>query len=120
MLTWEEIKYVIRTVLRWWWVMALAVVVSTGTAFYLSQREVRFYSARATLLIGNSFNATDQYEIESAQTLARFYGELVHRERILKPVQEQLQLPFSWLTIADDMLRTNVVPDANLLEIFIT
>jgi len=120
MLTWDEIKYTIRTIRRWWWIIALAVVVSAGTAFYVSASETRYYSARATILIGNAFSVTDQYEIQSSQSLARFYGELIHRERILKPVQEQLQLPFSWQTIAEDMLRINIVPDANLIEIFIT
>ncbi len=122
MLTWKDIWYILRTVLHWWWVIVLATILSSGTAFYLSQQEVRFYVAHTTLMVGNTFESTlpDQNQLVIGSSLARFYGELARREPILKPVQESLQLPFPWQIISDRMLMTNVIPNANLLEIYVT
>jgi Mrp family chromosome partitioning ATPase/capsular polysaccharide biosynthesis protein len=96
--------------------------VSAGTAFYLSQSEIRYYIARASLMVGNTFanTAPDQYQLALGSSLARFYAELARREPILTPVQTTLQLPFPWQIVSDRMLTTNVVPSANLLEIYIT
>lgn len=122
MITWDEIKPFLRTLLRWWWVVVLAVALSSGTAFYLSQREVRYYVAHTTLMVGNTLESLrpDQYQLSIGVTLARFYGELAHRERILQPVHDQLQLPFPWQIIRDSMLTIHIEPSANLLEIYIT
>jgi Mrp family chromosome partitioning ATPase len=122
MITWTEIKALLRIFWRWSWVIVLAVALSGGTAFLLSRFEKRYYVARTTLMIGNSFEAQrpDVFSLEIGSTLGSFYGELARRERILKPVQESLQLPFDWWIISDEMLRTSVIRNANLLEIYIT
>ncbi|HMO57666.1 MAG TPA: AAA family ATPase [Roseiflexaceae bacterium] len=122
MITWTEIQALLRKLWRWSWVIILAVSLSGGTALLLSQYERRYYVARTTLMIGNSFEAQrpDVFSLEIGSTLGSFYGELARRERILKPVQENLQLPFEWNIIANEMLKTSVIGRANLLEIYIT
>jgi Mrp family chromosome partitioning ATPase/uncharacterized protein involved in exopolysaccharide biosynthesis len=122
MLTWNEIQHILRTILRWWWVVLLATLLAGGTAFYLSRFETRYYVARTSLMIGNTLTSPlpDQNQLGIGSSLARYYGEIARREPILKPVAEELQLPFAWTFINDRMLTTNVVPNANLLEIYIT
>lgn len=122
MITLAELFRLLRPILRWWWVIVLAVALSSGAAFYISQSETRYYVARATLMIGNTLESQrpDPIQLQLGSALGRFYGELARRERILRPVQEQLQLPFSWNVIGDYMLRTAVVANANLLEIYVT
>ena len=122
MLTWAEVRTIIRRALRWWWMIILAVGVATGSAYYLSQGETRFYVARASLMIGNTLESKipDQNQLSIGWSLARYYGELARREPILGPVQQGMKLPFAWQVISDRMLTTNVIPSANLLEIYVT
>ncbi|HWQ12256.1 MAG TPA: lipopolysaccharide biosynthesis protein, partial [Roseiflexaceae bacterium] len=121
MITWPEIVQLLRTLLRWSWVIILAVALATGTAYYLSAHETRYYVSRATLMIGNTLSSQQPqaYELQLGSALGGFYSELARREPVLKAVQEQLQLSFPWEVIRDEMLRTQVVAKANLLEISI-
>lgn len=123
MITWGEILAILRTVLRWWWVIVVAVALATGSAFYISrQTEERFYIARATLMVGNTFENVrpDESEMSLATALTRYYNEMIRREPILRPVQEKLQLPFPWEVIRDRMLYASIVANANLLDVQIT
>ncbi|PMP78458.1 MAG: lipopolysaccharide biosynthesis protein [Roseiflexus castenholzii] len=122
MITPGELIRLARPILRWWWIMLITVPLSSGVAFAISRYETRYYVARATLMIGNTLESQrpDPIQLQLGSSLGRFYGELAKRERILQPVQENLNLPFSWNVIANYMLRTSVVPSANLLEIYVT
>ncbi|MFQ3682730.1 lipopolysaccharide biosynthesis protein [Roseiflexus sp.] len=122
MITPQELLRLLRPILRWWWLIPIAVLLSGSVAFLVSRTETRYYVARSTLMIGNTLESQrpDPIQLQLGSSLGRFYGELAKRERILQPVQEKLNLPFSWNVIATYMLRTAVVPNANLLEIYIT
>lgn len=122
MITWAEIVGLLRIVWRWIWVVILAVVLSAGAALILSQYEQRLYVARATLSIGNAFESARpaQDAVQVSAALGNFYAELARRERVLLPVQQNLQLNFPWQIIVDDMLSINVSPNTGLLEIYIT
>jgi succinoglycan biosynthesis transport protein ExoP len=122
MITWAEVSTIARRVLRWWWMIILAMGIAAGSAYYLSQSETRYYVARTSLMIGNTLESKipDQNQLSIGSSLARYYSELARREPILGSVQESLHLPFSWQLISDRMLTTNVIASANLLEIYIT
>lgn len=121
MLSWSEVTYMLRTILRWWWVVVIAVAISAGTAFYLSKDETRYYRATAILQVGTDFGEVtpDKFRLEMGTTLARFYAELARREVILGPVKENLKIVAPWQYISDRMLETQVVPNTNFLEIYI-
>jgi capsular polysaccharide biosynthesis protein len=122
MITGQELRQWLRAALRWWWITVVAVGIAGGTAYYLTQQETRFYVARTALMIGNTLESRlpDQNQLSIGWALARYYGELARREPILQPVQESLKLPFTWQLLSDRMLTTNVVPTANLLELYVT
>ncbi|MCG8352356.1 MAG: CpsD/CapB family tyrosine-protein kinase [Chloroflexales bacterium] len=122
MLTWQEIWLYIRLVLRWWWVLILAMAIAGSTAFFLAIQQPQLYSTRVSIMVGDSFSALspDEFSFGVSNTLARFYGELARRELILQPVTEQLQLPFPWHILNTNMIYTNVNSQANLLEIWVT
>lgn len=121
MITWSECQYVLRTMLRWWWVIFLATVTAGSTAFLLSRQERFLYVSRATLQIGNTFESTrpDESSVMIGSTMAEYYAELARREVILRPIQEQLRLP-SWELMRDQMVATGVIPAMNLVEITVT
>lgn len=122
MITPAELIRLLRPILRWWWIILIAVPLSSSVAFFASRSETRYYVARATLMIGNTLETPrpDPIQMQLGASLGRFYGQLAKRERILRPVQEKLNLPFSWDVIANYMLRTSVNSSANLLEISVT
>lgn len=122
MITPQEMIRLLRPVLRWWWIILIAVPLSSGVAFVISRYETRYYVAQAALMIGNTLESPrpDPVQMQVGSSLGRFYGQLARRERILRPVQEKLNLPFSWDVIANYMLRTSVDSSANLLEIYVT
>jgi polysaccharide biosynthesis transport protein len=122
MITWDEIVPMLRALLRWCWVCALAVALSGGAAYVITRNETPYYVAHASLMVGNAIvmPRPDQNEMAIASSLTRFYAELARRRPILKPVQERLQLPFQWELLSDAMVTTNVIPSASLLEIYVT
>jgi capsular polysaccharide biosynthesis protein/Mrp family chromosome partitioning ATPase len=121
MLTWQEIWAYIRTLLRWWPVPVVAVALATGAAWFLARSQPDYYRASTSLMVGNNFEVTtpDRFAVDLSNTLARFYEVLVHREVILQPVVEQLQLPVGWWKLSE-AVTTAVNPQANLLEIAVT
>lgn len=122
MLTWQDFLTYVRTLLRWWAVLALAAALAAGTAWQLTRKQPDYYRAQASLMVGNNFSVTlpDRFAVDVSNSLARYYEVLAHREVILGPVAEKLGLSFPWQLIADRMLYTEINPQANLLEILVT
>jgi succinoglycan biosynthesis transport protein ExoP len=107
---------------RWWWVMAAAVALAGGAALLFSAGSPPQYAARVTLQVGTSFTSArpDAGQFAVGTAMARYYAELARREATLTQVVARLGLPFSWDVIANRMLATNVVANANLLELTVT
>ncbi|MCX7790094.1 MAG: lipopolysaccharide biosynthesis protein [Chloroflexaceae bacterium] len=122
MLTWHDVLTYVRLFLRWWFVLALAVALAVGTAWYMVRQQPDIYLSQATLMVGNNFevSAPTQAQVALSNVLADYYAALTKREVILAPVVERLQLTFPWQVIRDRMLATRVDRGANLLEIKIT
>ncbi len=122
MLTWQDVLTYVRIFLRWWFVLALAVALAVGTAWYMLRQQPDVYFSQATLMVGNNFevSAPSQAQVALSNVLADYYAALAKREVILAPVVERLQLTFPWQIIRDRMLATRVDRGANLLEIKIT
>jgi uncharacterized protein involved in exopolysaccharide biosynthesis len=119
MLTWNEARGYLLVVLRWWWVVILSVAIACGGAFLLSRYETRLYYARTTLMVGNTLNSLtpDPNLMGMTNTLARNYADLARREPIVRPVAEELQLPFAWQLIPEQMLGTNVTQNARSVSL---
>jgi len=122
MLTWHDVLTYVRLFLRWWFVLALAVALAVGTAWYMVRQQPDIYLSQATLMVGNNFevSAPTQAQVALSNVLADYYAALTRREVILAPVVERLQITFPWQVIRDRMLSTRVDRGANLLEIKIT
>ncbi|MFQ3663597.1 MAG: hypothetical protein SNJ69_14545, partial [Chloroflexaceae bacterium] len=122
MLTWQDVLTYVRIFVRWWFVLALAVALAVGTAWYMLRQQPDIYFSQATLMVGNNFevSAPSEAQVALSNVLADYYAALAKREVILAPVVERLQLTFPWQIIRDRMLATRVDRGANLLEIKIT
>lgn len=122
MLTWRDVFNYVKLFLRWWFVLALAVLLAAGTAWYVLRQQPDMYTSLVTLSVGTNFSvaAPDQAQVALSNVLADYYAALSKREVILGPVVEELQLSFPWPLIRDRMLAVRVDRGANLLEVRIT
>jgi capsular polysaccharide biosynthesis protein/Mrp family chromosome partitioning ATPase len=122
MLSWKEIRPIFFALLRWWWVIVGCMVLAGATAFLLSTRELKYYTTHATMKIGTPFDAPlpDRSQIEITEALMSYYAEIATRPVVLDKVVEKLGLSFNGDVIRLGMMRIQPVPQASLLEIYIT
>lgn len=120
MLTWRDIWVYVRMLIRWWWVLVVCIGLAAGIAYAVARTQPDYYQSRAVLMVGDNFSAAtpDQYAFGLSNTLAQFYAEMAGREAILRPVVEQLQLPFPW-EILDLQVTATVNSQASLLELWV-
>jgi succinoglycan biosynthesis transport protein ExoP len=108
-----------RLGLRWWWLIVISVVLSATASYIYSQRLPKIYSAKATITVGGNIIEElnpDVRSLVSIQTLAEVYAQLARRYPISAAVVERLELQISPAQLTS-MIRTNVIPRAQLLEI---
>lgn len=107
--------------LRWWWLVVLSVALSATASYFYSQSLPKVYAARTTLLVGSNIVENpnpDLREFGSITTLASMYGELAKRKLITQAVIDKLGLDFTPEQLSE-MIETNVIPTAQLLEVFV-
>ncbi|MFP4438658.1 MAG: hypothetical protein ACLFVO_15555 [Chloroflexaceae bacterium] len=122
MLTWREIWYYVRLLLRWWWLLGIAVTLPAGIAYMRAQNQTDYYVARTTMQVGDHFERTDfnPQAVRVSNDLASYYREMANREAILEQVsQNYAQGELSWNQIRR-MLKININTNANLMEVSIT
>jgi len=111
----------LKIFLKWWWLVLACVVLSATTSYFYSQQLPKIYSARVTLTVGNNIiddPNPDIRALNNIRTLAEVYAELVTRLPIAHTVIERLGLNMDPADLAE-MIDTQVIPDAQLLEIYV-
>jgi non-specific protein-tyrosine kinase len=113
-----EIRDYIAPLIKWWWLILVAIVVSTVTSVFVTSQQPSQYEAKATLMIGNVIedpNPTNT-QFTLGQQLATTYADIAYRQPIQFATIEALGLQESGLP------NYNVRPVANtqLLEIVVT
>ncbi len=110
----------IRPLVRWWWLIAICVVIGGASGYLGARLSPRVYQSRTTLMVGQALqnpnpSATDLY---TDQTLAQFYVDFVKREPVLKGTLNALGIPWDW-TVLRAMVTSRVVVNTQLIEISI-
>ena len=54
-----ELRYYLAVILRRWWILLLGAVIGVVAGYMVSQRLSPVYQAKATLIVGQSFEATN-------------------------------------------------------------
>ena len=111
-----ELGDYVRVFLRWWWLIALGVIVAAGSTFLAVRQQPNIYEAKATLMLSQVMQdqQASQSDLWMAQNLAQTYVELGQRRAIRDAVMAALGL--SWLPDYD----IAHVPNALLLEVTAT
>jgi succinoglycan biosynthesis transport protein ExoP len=113
-----ELKKYLQVVVKWWWLIAICVIVA-GAASYLGSRSTpRMYSSRTTLMVGQAQQNPNptQSDFYTAQALAQSYIDLVRREPVLQATLDTLGLDWDWVTL-QNMVTSRIVPGTQLIEV---
>lgn len=116
----EFMRYV-RIGLRWWWLILISVVLSAAASYFYSQQLPKIYSARATLTVGSNIIDDPNPDVRSLgniRTLAEVYAALATRPPIAVAAIDRLGLELDPFDLTE-MVTTNVIPQAQLLEIYV-
>ncbi len=113
-----ELKRVVSSVLRRWWLVLILTITAAGIGYAYSQRIKPVYQATASVIVGQSIEATnlDSRDILTSERLALSYADISRRQPVLNGTVEALGLPYRWQTLRK-RVSVGLVPDTQLLEI---
>lgn len=113
-----ELRRYIIIVLRRWWVLALAALITAALGYSASQRQPRTYEATTTIMIGQPIQATNLADLDfkTGEQLARTYADIALRQPVLQGVVTVLDLSDSWQAL-QQRVRVDTVPGTQLIEI---
>lgn len=113
-----ELRTYLSLVMKWLWLIVLAVTIAAVSSFFASRAAPRLYSTKTTLMVGRVTQNPDpsSTEINTGNQLALTYTQLARREPVLRGTIESLGLKMSWETLATQV-RANVIPQTQLIEI---
>ena len=113
-----ELRHLVRTVRRWWWLVLLGGMIGAAAGYAFAAWQQPGYAADAIVLIHpeqtEGSSAFD--EAQASSQLAATYRRLVSTRAVLQPVIDQLDLPRS-VDELGDRVSTEAVVDLPLLEI---
>jgi capsular exopolysaccharide synthesis family protein len=113
-----ELKHILSTLLKWWWLIAASVIVA-GVSSYLGTRAIpKTYMAHTTLMVGQALKNPDptQSEFYTGQVLAQSYADLARRQPVIQATLDTLGLKWNWI-ILRDVVNGRVIPGTQLLEL---
>lgn len=116
-----DLSLYLKIGLRWWWLMLISMALSAVASYFYSQDLPRVYSARTTLMVGTNITESsnlNERDIGLSRTLTQVYGELAVRRPVTQAVIDRLGLDMKPEQLSD-MIQTNVILNAPLLEIFV-
>lgn len=113
----DLVRYV-RLVGRWWWLLVLAVLLGSGSAYAISQFMTPVYRATTTLLVNQtqSPGIIAYNDILTSERLTKTYRELITKRPVMESVIEDLGLEMTPDELAS-LTDVDVVQDTQLLHL---
>ena len=110
----------LRLFRRWWWLLALGVLIGGGSAYGISQVMTPVYQASATLLVNQTQTpGTIAYnDILTSERLTKTYRELISKRPVLEDVIEELDLTMGAGELAA-LITVEAIADTQLLRLFV-
>ncbi len=112
-----EFRDYIAPLVKWWWLILIAVIVSFGTSVIVTIQQPLQYEAKTTLIIGNAIDdpTPSNSEFVLGQQLATTYADFANRGPIRNATAEALGLETGL-----PRYTVRPVPNTQLMEIIVT
>lgn len=116
-----ELRHVLEVVWKRWWLLVLAGIIGAALGFAASERQLPVYRATATLIVGQSIQATtlSSQDIKTSELLAQTYADLARRQPVLQGVVETLNLETPWQQLVP-RVSAQPIAGTQLLEVSAT
>jgi succinoglycan biosynthesis transport protein ExoP len=113
----EILRYA-RFLRRWWWLLAVGLLLGGASSYLVSHLLTPIYRASATVLVNQTqVPGTVAYnDILTSERLTKTYSELIKKRPVLDTVIDELKLPFGPEELAG-MIDVEVVGDTQLLRV---
>ncbi len=113
-----EVRHIIRTIRRRWWILLITMLLAMAVGYTFTVRQTKIYRAATSLIVGSAIQDTsqDRYNLEISQKLTRVYADITQRQPVLQAVVDTLHLDQSWQTLRGQV-QVAPVDGTQLLEI---
>ena len=113
-----ELARLLWLVRRWWWLLALGVLIGGGSAYAVSQFITPIYRTSATLLVNQTQTpgVIAYNDILTSERLTRTYKELITKRPVLEDAVDSLALDLDAGALAS-AVDVDVVGDTQLLRL---
>lgn len=115
----SPVTIVLRLLMKWWWLIAIAVAIGGGVGYFIRSSQPDIYFARTTVLFGGgqlNAGSADGNSIQEIKDLITVYAGVVRQDKNLNPVIKNLSLNLTTDQLNQQM-KVNELPSLLLLEI---
>ncbi|MBI1279141.1 MAG: polysaccharide biosynthesis tyrosine autokinase [Anaerolineaceae bacterium] len=108
----SPLTIVLRLLLKWWWLVAIAVAIGGGVGYFVRSKQPNVYVAKTSVLFGQFFQPSGQRQsLDEIRQQIATYTNLAREANVLQPVIDNLSLP---ITVEDFNKRLTVYEEPNL------
>lgn len=113
-----ELRKVITSILRRWWLLVVLTVIGAMAGYAISRSQTPVYQATTTVLVGESITSShvDRVDIQISEALIQTYVEIARRQPVMQGVVTTLNLNQSWQNLSKQVTVTNI-ESTQLIEI---
>jgi succinoglycan biosynthesis transport protein ExoP len=113
-----ELRQVITTVLRRWWLLVVLIAIGAMLGYAISRAQTPVYQATTTVLVGESITSShvDRVDLQISDALIGTYVEVARRQPVMQGVVTTLNLNESWQNLSKQVTVTNI-ENTQLIEI---
>ena len=115
-----ELRKVIASVLRRWWLLVLLIAIGAILGYAISRAQTPVYQASTTVLVGESITSSrvDRVDIQISEALIQTYVEIARRQPVMQGVVTTLNLNESWQNLSK-RVTVNYIESTQLIEIVV-
>ena len=113
-----ELRKVITSVLRRWWLLVILIAIGAMLGYAISRAQTPVYQATTTVLVGESITSShvDRVDLQISDALIGTYVEVARRQPVMQGVVTTLNLNESWQNLSKQVTVTNI-ENTQLIEI---
>ncbi len=116
-----ELRRLFEAARRWWWLLALGPIVVGSISYAASSLQPPLYLATAMLGVNIAQSAvdSDSNAVQGSKALTETYRQLIASDPVLRPVVDQLGLPFGVEELRDQV-EASAIRDTQLLSVSVS